>query len=422
MKRKITAALLLLLSLALTLSSCALFDGEENEDYVTRDELDRVIANLPSTSIGGDTNNIDITLEGANDVISASKAVLSVVSIECKFRVYQTVIGWGTSYTKEVDATAEGSGVIYSLDKSSGDAYIITNYHVVYNKASVTENGICNDITLYLYGQEYEQYAIPATYVGGSLSYDLAVLKVEGNEILKNSSAAAVELENSDSAALLESVIVIGNANGYGISATAGYINVDSEYITMYGADGVTAITVRVMRTSAPINSGNSGGGMFSSEGKLLGIVNAKIVDTTTDNIGFAIPSNIAKYVTENIIYYCDGKPSESVHRCILGITPTTVSSKAVYNTEDGTVRVEERVAVGKIEEGAAIGEGLSEGDIINSITIDGKEYSVKRLYNVIDCMLNARVGSTVTFNIIRGGKSLAVTVQISDDMLTAVK
>ena len=63
----------------------------------------------------------------------------------------------------------------------------------------------------------------------------------------------------------------------------------------MYGADGVTAITVRVMRTSAPINSGNSGGGMFSSEGKLLGIVNAKIVDTTTDNIGFAIPSNISK-------------------------------------------------------------------------------------------------------------------------------
>ena len=76
-----------------------------------------------------------------------------------------------------------GSGVIYDIDKETGDAYIITNYHVVHNR----QYGVCDSAKLYLYGMQYASYAINATFVGGSSEYEIAVLKVEGSEVLKNS-------------------------------------------------------------------------------------------------------------------------------------------------------------------------------------------------------------------------------------------
>ena len=57
--------------------------------------------------------------------------------------------------------------MIYQMDKAEGDAFIITNYHVVYDASSNTENGISDDISVYLYGSEIEEKAIEATYVGG---------------------------------------------------------------------------------------------------------------------------------------------------------------------------------------------------------------------------------------------------------------
>ncbi len=77
-----------------------------------------------------------------------------------------------------------GSGVIYRIDED-GSAYVITNHHVVYENDSTAENHISNDISIFLYGMEGSNYAIPAVYVGGSQNYDIAVLKIENNSILK---------------------------------------------------------------------------------------------------------------------------------------------------------------------------------------------------------------------------------------------
>ena len=67
----------------------------------------------------------------------------------------------------------------------NGDAFIVTNYHVVYYASSNTENGISDNIILYLYGSENESKAISASYVGGPLYYELAVLRVDNSDVLR---------------------------------------------------------------------------------------------------------------------------------------------------------------------------------------------------------------------------------------------
>lgn len=86
---------------------------------------------------------------------------------------------------------------------------------MVYDASSNTKNGISEDIKVCLYGAEFDETAIEATYVGGSLYYDIAVLRIEDSEILKASSATAIEISDSDKVTVGEEAIAIGNAQGY---------------------------------------------------------------------------------------------------------------------------------------------------------------------------------------------------------------
>ena len=185
--------------------------------------------------------------------------LLSSVSIVCQFEIAYDNIFYGSGTTT---TSSSGSGVIYKLDKSTGSAYIITNYHVVYAAESVSADKISRNINVYLYGGETGEQAIPATFIGGAMNYDVAVLYIENSDILKNSDAKAVEFADSNEIAVGQTAIAIGNAQGKGISATSGVISVDSENLTMTAADNVTSVTFRVMRVDCAVNKGNSGGGL----------------------------------------------------------------------------------------------------------------------------------------------------------------
>lgn len=429
MKRKLTCAFLVitLIFSTLALSSCDILDyamgqyfsgaGDESGENGNGDNKipNGNESGADITINAGDNYNVTINSSESSDILAASRGLLSAVSISCKFKV-KTSVGFGpSSQVYETDATSSGSGVIYRLNKESGDAYIITNYHVVYYHQSSTSNYISNNISIYLYGMEYEEYAIPATYVGGSMQYDLAVLKVEDSLLLAESSAMAAEFADSNDVSALETAIAIGNPEANGISATVGCVNVESENITMTASDEISTVTMRLMRIDTPVNSGNSGGGLFNREGKLIGIVNAKLSSSTVENIGYAIPSNIVKYIAENILYYCDGTEEESVYRCLLGIRTAIKSSSAVYDTETGKVHIVEVVKISGIVLDS-VAEGLFEvGDVINSITIDGVTYEVTRTFHVVDAMLNARKTSTVSMNITRGGETIDVAVDLSE-------
>ena len=401
MKKKLLC-LIFILSFAVTpLTSCLLL---ENGDALLPD---RAPAGDTTINVeGGPNYDIDINSNANTNLLAASRAMLSSVSIRCTFG--QSILASGSA----------GSGVIYALDKDKGDAYVITNYHVIYGP-----NGkISDNINIYLYGMEYMaegeiSYAIPATYVGGSMEYDIAVLRVSGSTVLMESNAVAATFADSDKVSILETAIAIGNPGDGGLSATVGCINVDSESISVQfdTPSGKRPVTLRVMRTDAAVNSGNSGGGLFNDKGELIGIVNAKDADMTVDNIGYAIPSNVARAIADNAIHYSDG----TVKRCLLGITVGSAKYWTEYDTETGKIHKYEKVVITELAETSAVAGVLLPGDIINSITVDGKKHDVTRIHHVVDAMLYARVGSTVITNVTRDGVAQDVTVTITKDMLT---
>ena len=372
----------------------------------------------------GTDGAITITGDASSISIASSKGLRSAVSITCNFKATVQQGGWfpggsgGNTTTKEY--YSKGSGVIYQMNKANGDAFIITNYHVVYDTSSNTANGISDDINVYLYGSEVEDKAIKATYVGGSLYYDIAVLRVENSEILKSSSACAVTVFDSDEVIVGDRAIAIGNAQGLGISSTSGIVSVDSEHITMTAADGKTEVSFRVMRVDTAINSGNSGGGLFDDEGNLIGIVNAKIIYDGVENIGYAIPSNVAVSIAENIIDYCYGTATERVQRALLGITVKPTDSKAVYDSATGLVKIEETVSIYTVSSGSLADGILQAGDVLVSATIGENTTVITRQYHIIDMMLDVRVDDVVTLNILREGTEKTVSITITKECLTA--
>ncbi|MBQ8287943.1 MAG: trypsin-like peptidase domain-containing protein [Clostridia bacterium] len=342
-------------------------------------------------------------------------ALLSAVSIYCDF----TVSGGWLGQTET--ATSAGAGVIYQLDKDSGDAYIITNYHVVYHADARKQ--ISDDITVYLYGMEYTDYAIEATYVGGAMNYDIAVLKVKGSEILKHSEARAISVADSNDIVVGGSAVAIGNPEAGGISVTRGIISVDSEELTMTGADDRTQVTFRTIRIDAAVNEGNSGGGLFNSAGQLIGIVNAKIIADGIEGIAYAIPSNIAIGVAQNIIDnssrlgYTDG-----VWRCLMGISVASTDSRRVVDEEQGIVNIVEDVVVSEIVSGGLADGVLEEDDLLKRVTIGDCSFEITRTFVIVDAMLTARVGDTVTLLIERGGEEMEVSIQITEDCISVTK
>ena len=383
-------------------------DGKDGEDG--KDGKDGEIGSLV---VNNDSDGI---------AAASTRGLRSAVSIVSNFEATVQAGGWypGSSYITTKEYTSKGSGVIYRANIEDGDAFIITNYHVVYDASSNSEDGISDDISVFLYGSEKEDKAISATYVGGSLYYDIAVLHVDDSEILRASDACGVSISDSDAVSVGDTAIAIGNAQGLGISSTSGIVSVDSEYITMTAADDKTKVSFRVMRVDTAINSGNSGGGLYDSEGKLIGIVNAKIVYEGVENIGYAIPSNVAVSIAENIIDYCYGTDTNMVQRAMLGVTVSATDSRAVYDTSTGLVRIEETVSVYEIEDGSLADGVLEVGDVLVSTTINGKTTDITRQYHAIDMMLDVRVGDVIALNIIRGGEEMTVSITVTKNSLVS--
>ncbi len=431
---KLTAIFLIFLLLAVSSSSCGYTSYSDFLDALTsqstteaKDAADPSETDPDPTAPEDSTQSIlhqTITIIGDNTnsvTYATAKGLRSAVSIYCTFEI--TSGGWRPT-TQTYYST--GSGVIYTLD-AKGNAFIVTNHHVVYESSSNAANGIGEDIFVYLYGRENEEFAIPATYVGGSANYDLAVLFVEENPVLQEAyasgAAAAVSIGNSDAIAPGQTTIAIGNPSADelgGISVTSGIVSVDSEYITMTANTGNSEVQFRVIRTDAPVNSGNSGGGMYNDSGELIGIVNAKISSSDIENIGYALPSNVVRAIADNIIDYCYGKDCESVMRGLLGITIEVSDYDTYFDLESGLIVRREEITVHEVTAGG-LGESiLKAGDVVKSITIGEDTITVTRQHHLIDAMLDVRVGDTVSLVIIRDGVETSVSTTITEASLSA--
>lgn len=395
-------------------------NGADGKDGI--DAVDYVSAWYEQAKTDGYTGSFTDFLETYNAAISStgadtnayavSKAMLSSVTIytRVKTRYYSP---FGGSQVKT--SYSAGAGVVFRDDKENGTAYVITNYHVVYDSSSTSTDGIADYIGVCLYGMSaslsstdetaIESSTIKAEFVGGSMDNDIAVIKITESDEYRNSAYIPVTTADSDEVALGQTAIAIGNPEGLGFSATTGTVSVDSEYITMEGLAGGT-MTVRVMRVDTGINGGNSGGGLYNGRGELIGIVNAKTSSDDIENISYAIPVNVALGVAENVL-----RNNGEFVKSTLGIKCTTGESSAVYDTTKNSVRIVQSITVAEVDEnGAAYGK-LEVGDKIMSITVKGKTTTVTRSFQLSDALLYADTGNPVTLTVVRGDETVAVTV-----------
>lgn len=365
---------------------------------------------------GKDAENTNTAPDVSDNTNYINQALMASVSIYCQYEKSNGSAGYSA-----------GSGVIYQLDRQKGDAYIITNYHVVYNSNSVSQDKICPNIRVYLYGMYFDgttrmnETGMLAEYVGGSMTYDIAVLKITNNQKIKESDALAIKIADSNKLTPGVTAIAIGNPEGSGTSVTSGVVSVESEYITMTAIDNVTSVTMRVIRIDTAVNSGNSGGGLFNAKGELIGIVNAKLKQSSVENIGYSIPSNIAIGIAKNIIDNCDGKDNKSVIKCLIGISVFTIDTRAEYN-EDGTITLYDTVEIQSVTETSLAYGVLKAGDILHKIKLAGQdEYTICRQFEMIDILLNARIGDTVTITVLRNGKEVSFTGTFTENSVSVV-
>jgi len=328
---------------------------------------------------------------------AAQKALRSAVSIRARFGTFS------------ITNTLAGSGVILSLNRETGAAVIITNYHVLY------DSRISDNIRICPYGKEYFggsrgelDLSVKADFIGGSIAKDIAVLRVGANGVFKVPEYRAADVADSERIVVGEAAIAVGNPEGVGISVTRGIVNVDSETISMRRIDSVAGnVSHRVIRIDAAINSGNSGGGLYNKSGELIGIVNAKAVDEQIDNIGYAIPSNvaigIANCVVDNV------KEDGKFVKYLLGITTEVVGSRAVL--DGGVVRIREELEVTRVDPDRPATAVVKLQDVLLSVKIgDADEMEITRLFTLSDYLYKARVGDTVILKVLRNGAELTLS------------
>lgn len=282
----------------------------------------------------------------------ANQCIQSVVVI----RVTGKTIAYGQEYT----TSGAGSGVIFDQN-----GYIVTNYHVVGDKTS--------SISVELFdGSVYE-----ATYIYGDEYVDLSVIKIDKNDCV------AARIGNSSQMALGQIVVAIGNPLGYGLTVTPGVVSALQRSVTIENT------TMTLMQTSAAINSGNSGGGLFNLNGELIGIVNAKVGGTSVEGMGFAIPSTtVVKSLNDLKEYgYITGMAR-------LGVTVSTRQ----YQTWP-YMQTYSYIQVAEIHpNGSAAKSGLQVGDILHQF--NGVEITS---FDVLSQQLTKySVGDTITLTIRR--------------------
>lgn len=369
MKKILSLVLVSALGGALTLGAYKLFLEPNDKLVVTAASANPAF--LPTSNV----SNL-ASLNAAPDfTIAAENAVNAVVhvknvSISSGQLTLQDLFS-GTTTPRAQMGT--GSGVIIN-----SDGYIITNNHVINNSDELT-------VTL------NNNKSYKAEIIGSDPKTDIALLKIDADEELP-----FVTFADSDQAKIGEWVLAVGNPFNLTSTVTAGIISAKARDLS-----GTS--TQSFIQTDAAVNPGNSGGALVNSKGELIGI-NTAISSQTGSYIGysFAVPSNIARRVIEDIMEY------GNVQNGILGISGGALNSESAEKL--GVNDTEGIYVDSVVDESGAEKAGIKRGDIIKEID----NIKVSKFADLTGHIGAKRVNDVVTLKISRNGNLKTVPVTLT--------
>ena len=333
--------------------------------------------NLKTTSNGA----ININRVEASNTSSSGSAGAGATS-EIVKKTADSVVEIATegvktgSFAQQYVVKGAGSGVIIS-----DDGYIITNHHVIEDANNVT-------VTL-----RDGQKSYTAAVIGSDEENDIALLKIDATGL------SAATFGDSSSLAVGDYVVAIGNPLGQlGGTVTDGIISALTRDVTIEGKN------MTLLQTNAQISPGNSGGGLFNSNGELIGIVNAKDSATEVEGIAFAIPINKVLDIINDLKSY--GYVTGKID---LGMQLTDISSNdtAFYYGLQKTGCYVLSVTRGSNAEQA----GFRTGDLITKV--NGTEVSSTTAVN--KALESFKVGDSVKFTVYRSGSEKELTLKLAE-------
>jgi serine protease Do len=279
-----------------------------------------------------------------------------------------------------------GSGFIIRVDKDC--IYVVTNSHIVENYSKVK-------ILI-------DKEEIPATVHGCDSRSDIAILKVNLQDIPedKRNGIRALQWGDSDSAKVGQWVMAVGNPFGLGNTVTAGIISAKSRDLNLNSS----SLNNEFIQHSAQINVGNSGGCLVNIDGDVIGI-NTVIITPSGGNvgIGFAIPSKYAKEVAEKLI------ANQKIKRGALGIKVQDFTPEMAQGLG---VKYKGGAVVASVDPaGPASKARIQLGDVI--VQFDGIE--VTGMKNLSRIVSDAAVDSAHKVTVIRGGEEKVIDVKLGD-------
>ncbi|MFZ5631426.1 MAG: S1C family serine protease [Bacillota bacterium] len=266
-----------------------------------------------------------------------------------------------------------GSGFIISRD-----GYILTNEHVVSGATKI-------EVTL-----AGKDKPVPARLVGSDSELDLAVLKIDGDNL------PVLELGDSNAVRVGEWAIAIGNPHGLDHTVTVGVISAKGRPVTVQDRQ-----YKNLLQTDASINPGNSGGPLLNTRGQVIGINTA--VNAAAQGIGFAIPTSTVRPVLDTLIN--QGK----ITRPWLGVYIQTVSKEIADYLKLN--KAEGAVVTGVVEGGPADSAGITQGDVIVEIN-HSKVAGSGDLTSLVEKM---KPGEKAVVVVYRGGKQVYIDVTIGE-------
>lgn len=337
--------------------------------------LDQILAENGSTVLYR-----SVSTEGEGETERETLSVADVAEL-CADSVVEiatetAVDSWGLFGQSSYLVPGAGSGVIIS-----DTGHILTCTHVI-EDARTIEVRLRN-------GESY-----PATLVASDEASDVAIIKIEATSEL-----TPAVFGSSDDLRVGDEVVAIGNPLGeLGGSVTEGVVSALDREVTIQGKG-----TFTVIQTSAAINGGNSGGGLFNRQGELIGMVNAKAEDVGVEGLGFALPIDNIIGIIEDLLnygYVTDG----GVTLGVMLVDINDERSAATYGVDEYGCYIYQVNA-----DSNAAYAGLRAGDRI--IAIDGQK--IDNGDEVVEIIAGHRVNDSIDLLIERNGREMEVGVTL---------